>query len=148
MLDAGREGRLQTWQICNRCGAPSPSALLAIRLGARPRCQRILRQYRLGAAALCGSSSYELSVGVALRRTLAEGSGADGGWQRRAAHGRNSSGWGRQPRLGESISALCVRYVDDENLSSHPVRPLRGLQVGAASGEDEDRLLQGCEPAW
>ena len=27
-------------------------------------------------------------------------------------------------------------------------RPLRGLQVGAASAEDEDRLLQRCEPAW
>src|SRR6266446_1031033 len=27
--------RLQTRQICHRCGAPSPSALLAIRLGAR-----------------------------------------------------------------------------------------------------------------
>ena len=27
-------------------------------------------------------------------------------------------------------------------------RPSCGLQAGAASGEDEDRLLQGCEPAW
>src|SRR6266481_2143751 len=26
-------------------------------------------------------------------------------------------------------------------------RPLCGLQAGAASREDEDRLLQGCEPA-
>ena len=30
----------------------------------------------------------------------------------------DSSGWGRQPHLGESVSALCVRYVDGENLSS------------------------------
>jgi site-specific DNA recombinase len=31
-----------------------------------------------------------------------------------------------QPHPGESVSALCVRYVDGENLSSHPVRALRG----------------------
>jgi hypothetical protein len=63
-----------------------------------------------------GPSSYELPVGAALYRTLAEGSGADGRWQRRAAYGRNCSGRGRQPRLGEFVSALCVRYVDEENL--------------------------------
>src|SRR5260370_12033046 len=27
-------------------------------------------------------------------------------------------------------------------------RPLCGLQVGAASSEDKNRLLQRCEPAW
>jgi site-specific DNA recombinase len=31
-----------------------------------------------------------------------------------------------QPHPGESVSALCVRYVDGENLSSHPARALRG----------------------
>jgi RNA-directed DNA polymerase len=30
------------------------------------------------------------------------------------------------PHPGESVSALCVRHVDGENLSSHPVRALRG----------------------
>ena len=120
----------------------------------------------IGSCCSGGSSSYELPVGATLHRTLAEGSGADGGRQRRAAHGRNSAGRGRQPHSGESVSALCVRHMDGENLSSHSVRALRGrrhlslqerrrgggvkertcrplcgLQVGAASGEDENRLL-------
>ena len=73
-----------------------------------------------------GPSSYELSVGAALHRALAEGSGPDGGWQRRAANVGNSSGRGHKPHPGESVSALCVRHVDGENLSSHPVRALRG----------------------
>ena len=49
------------------------------------------------------------------------------------------------------------RYADDVDLSlpkrrggaglvECACRPLCGLQAGAASGEDEDRLLQGCEP--
>src|SRR5262249_40870480 len=86
--------------------------------------------------------------------------------------GGNAARRGHQPAPGELVSALCVRHVDGENVSSHPVRtvrgryylslqgrragagtlgcacgPLRGLQAGAASAEDEDRLLQGCEPA-
>jgi hypothetical protein len=31
-------------------------------------------------------------VGSALRRTLAEGAGADGGWQHRTAHGGDAAG--------------------------------------------------------
>src|SRR5215468_7596823 len=66
-----------------------------------------------------------------------------------------------------------VRRVDVAKLSAHSVREVRGrchlslqerrtgagamecvtgslcgLQAGAASREDEDRLLQGCEPPW
>src|SRR5207244_1653025 len=59
-------------------------------------------------------------------RTLAEGASADGGRRCCAAPGGNSSGRGRKPHPGESVSALCVRYVDGENLSSHPVRARRG----------------------
>ena len=76
------------------------------------------------------------------------------------------------PILANSVSALCVRHVDGENVPAYPIRALRGrrylslqecrrgagvmgrdcrplcgLQAGAASREDEDRLLQGCEPA-
>jgi site-specific DNA recombinase len=72
---------------------------------------------------------------------------------------------------GEPVPALCLRHVDGADVSAHSVRalrgrchlslqerrggagtlecdcrPLRGLQAGAASAEDEDRLLQGCEP--
>src|SRR6202035_2172052 len=83
-------------------------------------CDGFLRQYRLGAVALGGSSSYELPMGATLHRALAEGSCADGGRQRRAAHGGNSSGRGRQPHPGESVSALRVRHMDGEKLSSHP----------------------------
>src|ERR1700693_2430819 len=88
-------------------------------------CDGFLRQYRLGTVTPGGPSSYGLSMGAALRRTLAEGSGADGGWQRRTAHIRNSSGRGRQPHPGESVSALCVRYVDEENLSAGGVGLVR-----------------------
>src|SRR5262249_12491181 len=51
---------LQARPICDRCRTPNPSALLALRLGARHRRQRLLRQYRLGAVAQGGPSSYEL----------------------------------------------------------------------------------------
>ena len=65
----------------------------------------------------------------------------------------NSSGRGCQSRLGESVPALCVRYVDEENLSSHPVRALRGrcylsLQErrgGAGSMERACRPLRGLQ---
>src|SRR6516164_4081931 len=71
------------------------------------------------------------------------------------------------------VPALCVRCLDVAKISAHSVREIRGrchlslqerrrgagvmervtgslcgLQAGAASREDEDRLLQGCEPRW
>jgi site-specific DNA recombinase len=71
---------------------------------------------------------------------------------------------------GEPVPALCLRYVDGAGVPAHPVRALRRrrdlslpyrergacsmasagvsigrLQVDAASGEDENRLLQGCQ---
>src|SRR5262249_56786364 len=135
-------------------------------------CDGFLRQYRLGAFAQGCPSPYGLSVGSALHRALAEGPDADGGWQRRAANVRNSTGRCREPHPGESVPALRVRHVDAENLSSYPVRAIRGrchlslqgrrggegtlardcgppcgLQAGSTSAEDQDRLLQGCEPA-
>src|SRR6516162_10037287 len=43
-------------------------------------------------------------------RALAEGAGADGGRQRRAAHSGNAAGWGHQPAPCKSVLALwCVR---------------------------------------
>src|SRR5215472_4884587 len=95
------------------------SGLLALRLGARHRRQRLLRQYRLGAVAQGGPSSYELPVGAALHRALAEGAGADGGRQRRAAHSGNAAGWGHQPAPCKPVPALCVRCVDVAKLSAH-----------------------------
>ncbi len=78
-----------------------------------------------------------------------------------------------KPLPCEPVPALCLRCVDGENLSRHPVREIRGrhhlplpqrrrgtgvmgcpggpicgLQAGSASAEDEARLLQGHEPAW
>ena len=77
-----------------------------------------------------------------------------------------------QPAPCKPVPALCVRCLDVARLSAHSVRAVRGrchlslqerrrgagvmervagtlcgLQAGAASREDEDRLLQGCEPA-
>ena len=76
-----------------------------------------------------------------------------------------------QSAFGEPVLALCLRHVDVADLSGDPVRVLCGrhclslqehqdgggltlcvagsfddLQAGAASGEDENRLLQGCAP--
>ena len=84
---------------------PGRSAIDAVRQ-ARQRCWRydwvldidvkgLLRQHRLGADAQGGPSSYGPTVGAALYRALAEGSGADGGRQRRAANGGNAAGRGR-----------------------------------------------------
>jgi hypothetical protein len=58
----------------------SPSAMLAIRLGARHRCPRLLRRHRLGVVTQSGSPTYGLSLGASLHRTLAESSCTDGGW--------------------------------------------------------------------
>src|SRR6202007_1987871 len=134
---------------------------------------KVTSTYRWGAVAQGGPLSYELRVGAALHRALAEGAGADGGRQRRAARSRNAAGWGHQPAPCKPVPALCVRRVDVAKLSAHSVREVRGrchlslqerrrgagimervagslcgLQAGAASREDEDRLLQGCEPPW
>src|SRR5262245_53105482 len=101
-----------------------------------------------------------------------EGTGADGGRQCCAAHGGNAAGWGDLAPLGEPIPALRIRHVDSAEVFAHPVREVRGrhhlslqerrggastlgrdcgppcgLQAGATSAEDEDRLLQRCEPA-
>lgn len=110
-IDAVRQARQRCWRYD---------------WGARSRRKSLFRQHRLGADAQGGPSSYEPNVGAALYRALAEGSGRDGGWQRRAANVGNSSGRSHKPHPGESVSALCVRHVDGENLSSHPVRALRG----------------------
>ena len=88
-------------------------------------------------------------------------------------HSGNAAGWGHQPATCKPVPALCVRRVDVAKLFAHSVREVRGrchlslqerrrgagvmervagtlcsLQAGAASREDEDRLLQGCEPPW
>ena len=80
---------------------------------------------------------------------------------------------GNQPAPCKPVPALCVRCLDVAKISAHSVREIRGrchlslqerrrgagamecvtgslcgLQAGAASREDEDRLLQGCEPRW
>jgi site-specific DNA recombinase len=80
--------------------------------------------------------------------------------------------WGNQPHPGEPVPALCVRHLDGAELSGRSVRALRGrhhlplpqrrgsshavecpggppsdLWAGSPSGKDEDRLLQGHEPA-
>ena len=161
---------------------PGRSAIDAVRK-ARERCWRYDWVLDLDIKGFFDSIDWELMlkavrhhtdcrVGAALHRTLAEGAGADGGWQHRAAHGRNAAGRGDLASAGEPIPALCVRYVDGADVCAHPVRavrgrhhlslqkrrggagtmeracrPLCGLQAGSASREDEDRLLQGCEPA-
>src|SRR6516162_10613591 len=74
-----------------------PSRVIIIESGKSRRwvvCRPFFRQYRLGAVAQGGPSSYERRVGTALHRALAEGAGADGGRQRRAAHSGNAAGWG------------------------------------------------------
>src|SRR6267378_2777205 len=58
-------------------------------------------------------------MGAALHRALAEGSGADGGRQCRAADSRNAAGRGYQPAPCKPVPALCVRRVDVAKLSSH-----------------------------
>jgi retron-type reverse transcriptase len=65
---------------------------------------------------------------VALRRTLAEGSGADGGWQRRAAHGRNSSGRVVSPILAN----LFLHYAFDVwMMRTYPHIPFERYADGA-----------------
>ena len=79
---------------------PGRSAIDAVRQ-ARQRCWRYdwvldidvkaYRQHRLGAVAQGGPASYRLSLGAALHRALAKGSGPDGGRQCRAADRRNAA---------------------------------------------------------
>ena len=131
------EPRLEPAFHANSYGyRPGKSAIDAVRR-ARQRCWRhdwvldldvkaYFDSIDSGVNAQGGPSSYEPTVGAALHRALAEGSDADGGWQHRAANVGNASGRGHKPHPGESVSALCVRHVDGEKVSSHPVRALRG----------------------
>src|ERR1019366_655635 len=100
--------RISSWPLGDRRRPNGTPALLAARLGARHRREKLLRQHRLGVAAQGGPQTYGLSVGVALHRTLAEGAGENGGRKRRSAYVRNSARWGRKPNLGESVPTLCV----------------------------------------
>ena len=51
-------------------------------------------------------------------------------------------------RYADDAICHCKSAEEARALWSALAGSLCGLQVGAASGEDEDRLLQGCEPAW
>ena len=50
-------------------------------------------------------------------------------------------------RYADDVICHCKSAEEARAALGCDCRPLRGLQAGAASGEDEDRLLQGCEPA-
>ena len=50
-------------------------------------------------------------MGAALHRALAEGAGADGGRQRRAAHSGNAAGWGHQPGRSYFTRILRLSYL-------------------------------------
>ena len=60
-------------------------------------------------------------LGAALHRAVAEGACADGGRQRRTAHGGDATGWGDLAPVGEPVPALRVRHVDDADIPPHPV---------------------------
>src|SRR5215813_6476467 len=109
-------------------------------------------------------------MGAALHRALVAVARADGGWPHRRAHGGDATGRGYLSAAGEPVLALRLRHVDGAGVPAHPVRalcrrrdlslPYRGrgarpvagagvtngrLQADAVSGEDENRLLQGCQ---
>ena len=50
-------------------------------------------------------------------------------------------------RYADDAICHCRSAEEARALRSALCGPVRGLQAGAASAEDEDRLLQGCEPA-
>src|ERR1700747_1688937 len=64
---------------------------------------------------------------------------------------RSTCGW-REGVLTSRSSAtrmtpfVIARALRRRRCYERACRPLCGLQAGAASREDEDRLLQGCEP--
>ena len=87
-------------------GAP---AMLAVRLGRRHRHQGFLRQHRC-TSCFCGPCvSTRLALGAALYRTLADGTGDDGGWQSCAAGSWDATRGGHQPTPGQPVPALRVR---------------------------------------
>jgi hypothetical protein len=101
---------------------------------------------RLGTDAQGGSSSYELSVGAALRRTLAEGSGADGGRQHRAAHGQANLAIGLPSVDNLNCDANIKNQIDFTSLtpsSAVIADDVRRLIIAAASDPTKafDRLL-------
>src|SRR5246127_5368885 len=148
---------------------PGRSALDAVRR-VRERCWRYDWVLDLDIKGFFDSIDWELLLKAVRHHT-------DCSWvllyvERCFAHSRNAARGCNQSAPGESVSALCVRHVDDANLSAHSIRALRGrhhlslqkrrrgagtmeracgspcgLQAGLASREDEDRLLQGCKSA-
>src|ERR1700693_5220472 len=64
---------------------------------------------------------------------------------------RSTCGWREGVLTSRSSATRMTPFVMQERRGGAGVmeracRPLCGLQAGAASREDEDRLLQGCEP--
>ena len=103
---------------------PGKSAIDAVRQ-ARQRCWRYDWVLDLDVKAYFDSIDWELMLRAVRHHTNCpwvllyierwlKGSGSVGRWQRRAADIRNASGRGCQSRLGKSVPALCVRYVDEE----------------------------------
>ena len=160
-------------QICDRCRAPSSPALLALRLGARSRCQ----------GAFFDSIDWELLLKAVRQHTdcpwvllyverwlKAPVQMEDGSVVPRTAG--TPQGGVISPLLANLFLHYAFdtwmarnyphipfeRYADDAichcqkrrggaGAMERACRSSCGLQAGAASGEDEDRLLQGCEPA-
>lgn len=83
-------------------------------------------------------------MGAALHRSLAEGAGAGGGRQCRAADSGNAARWGRQSLAGESVPALRVRHVDGADLSAHSVRAIRDDIICHCKSAEEARALWGA----
>jgi group II intron reverse transcriptase/maturase len=115
---------------------PGKSAIDAVRQ-ARQRCWRYDWVLDLDVKAYFDSIDWELMLKAVRHHTNCpwvllyierwlKAPGSVGRWQRRTANVRNSSGRSCKSRFGESVSALCVRHVDGENVHAHPVRAICG----------------------
>ena len=86
-------------------------------------------QHRLGADDACSAPSYGLQMGAAVHREMAAGACEHAGWHLREPRERNPARVGRQPRVGESLSPLCVRLLPAVQFRHYTATTCRGAST-------------------
>ena len=103
-------------------GRDMPAALLEIRLGHRSGCAEVLRQRGLGTRRQGGAGTHRPALGAAVCEAVACRSAAATRRNLATTRPRYPTGVGDLAGVGQPVSALRVRHVDDPGVPGDPVR--------------------------
>src|SRR6266545_2027216 len=105
-------------------GGGMPAALLANRLGARPRHPEVLRQRAMEPHRQGGGGTHRPAVGRAVCQAVAPSTAAAARRHPATPRPWNPAGVGGLTRAGEPVLALCVRRLDGQGAPDCQVRTL------------------------